>query len=67
MDWSSEPVSQPQLKIVFIKRKKEKKKWLDLWSHKLKTEIFILVRYLEARKALPIRFPSQTFLPENGI
>jgi hypothetical protein len=25
------------------------------------------MRYLEAWRALPIRFPSQTFLPEKGI
>jgi hypothetical protein len=43
------------------------KERLDLWSSVLKTEISILMRYLETQRALPIRFPSQTLCLAKGI
>jgi hypothetical protein len=38
-----------------------------LWSHRLKTEISMLMMYGRGLEGEPISFPSQTFLPAKGI
>jgi hypothetical protein len=50
---------------AFLKSQTNRKR--DMICGRLKTEIFLIMRYLEVYRVLSIRLPSQTILPAKGI